>query len=648
MRKLLFVVAFVIAFSFSVSAQEQVLRSPNGKAEVRLRIADKIYYSINFEGQAAVGESAIGLSVKENPAIGGSPKVAGKKIRSVNRTVTVPVPEKRRAVKESFNELELSFEGGYGLIWRAYDNGVAYRWTTALANTITISGEQSEINLNARDTIYYPLEEGFYSHNERKYIRYQSAELKSELASLPALVATEKGVRVWLSEADLYDYAGMWLEGANGKGLKAVFPFYPAKEVQEKDRDLRVAERADYLAKTNGSRAFPWRVFGLATRDAELLDNQLVYLLSEETKEDFSWVKPGKVPWDWWNANNVYGVDFKAGVNTATYKYYIDFAARYGLEYVILDEGWSKTDDLLTLNPDVDLPELLDYAKMKNVGIILWVLWLPLEKDLEKVLDEYQKWGVKGIKVDFMQRDDQRIVQFYERTAQAAAKRKMLVDFHGAYKPTGMKRKYPNVITSEGVKGLENSKWSKDITPEHDLMLPFTRMVAGPMDFTPGAMINASERDFQINFTRPMSQGTRCHQLAMYVVYESPLQMLADSPSNYLREPQSMEFLAAVPTVWNETIAIDGKIGEYALLARQALNGDWYIGAMTAAAPRELTVDLSFLGSGDYEAHIYEDGANAERMASDFRKSTRAVRKGDKLNIKMAAGGGFAARLIKK
>ena len=648
MRKLIFVLLVVNVFAITAFAQDYRLRSPNGRAEVRLRIADKVYYSIYFDGQLGIAESAIGLSVKENPSIGANPKVTGKKERSVDQWVTPVVPEKRRRIKDNFNELQIAFAGGYGLIWRAYDNGAAYRWTTSLANQITIAGEQSEINLNAQDTIFYPQEEGFYSHNERKYIRYKSADLKNELASLPALISTRTGVKVWLSEADLYDYAGMWLEGASGKGLKAVFPYYPSKEAQEKDRDLRVTERADYIAGTNGTRTFPWRVFGLAMRDAELLDNQLVYLLSEATKEDFSWVKPGKVPWDWWNANNVYGVDFRSGVNTATYKYFIDFAAKYGLEYLILDEGWSKTDDLLTLNPEVDLPELLDYAKKKNVGIVLWVLWLPLDKDLEKVLDEYQKWGVKGSKVDFMQRDDQKIVRFYERTAREAAKRKMLVDFHGAYKPTGMNRKFPNVITSEGVKGLENNKWSKDITPEHALLLPFTRMVAGPMDFTPGAMLNAGERDFQINFTRPQSQGTRCHQLAMYVVYESPLQMLADSPSNYLREPEAMEFLAGVPTVWNESVPIDGKIGEYLVMARQALNGDWYIGAMTGAAGREVSIDLSFLDTTVYEARIYEDGANADRMAGDFKKSVRAVKKGDKLNIKMAAGGGFAARLIKK
>jgi alpha-glucosidase len=291
---------------------------------------------------------------------------------------------------------------------------------------------------------------------------------------------------------------------------------------------------------------------------------------------------------------------------------------------------------------------LIEYAKSKNVGIILWALWTPLDRDLEKILDAYQKWGVKGIKVDFMQRDDQKMVNFYERTAREAAKRKLLVDFHGAYKPTGMKRKYPNVITSEGVQGLENSKWSKNITPEHDLMLPFTRMVAGPMDFTPGAMLNANPKDFVVNFMRPMSQGTRAHQLAMYVIYESPLQMLADSPSNYLREPVSMEFLSAVPPVWDETKVLDGKIGEYAVIARQAADGDWYVGAMTGSAAHELDVVLDFLDTGNYEAHIYQDGPNVEKFAADLERLVRPAKKGDRMTIKMAAGGGFEARLTRR
>ena len=629
--------------------QDYVLRSPNGKAEVRVKVADKVSYSVHFGGKQVIMESRIALTIRETPSAGAGVKVLDKQERKVDQVAISVVPEKRRRIRDTFNELSLNFRGNYGLVWRAYDNGVAYRWTTGLPGRIMIADELAEINLSPQDVIYYPAEDGFQSHNERKYIKYKSAEIGDKLASLAALVATGSGVKLWISEADLYDYAGMWLRGANGKGLRAVFPNYPLKETKERDRDLKVTERADHIAQTAGTRNFPWRVFGLAERDVDLLDNQLVFLLSEDTKDDFSWVKPGKVAWDWWNANNVYGVDFKSGINTATYKYFIDFAAKYGLEYVILDEGWSRTtEDLLHFNPELDLAELLAHAKAKNVGLILWVLWEPLDNQLETILDQYQKWGVKGIKVDFMQRDDQKIVNYYERVAREAARRKLLVDFHGAYKPTGMKRKYPNLITSEGVQGLEHNKWSRDVTPEHDLMLPFTRMIAGPMDYTPGAMINANGRDFQIVFNRPMSQGTRCHQLAMYVIYESPLQMLADSPSNYLREPEVMEFLSAIPTVWDETVVIDGKIGEYAVMARRTSGGEWYIGAMNNSTPRELEIDLSFLNLDSYEARIYQDGINADRMAGDFQRIARTVAKKEKLKITLAAGGGFVARLTGK
>jgi len=350
------------------------------------------------------------------------------------------------------------------------------------------------------------------------------------------------------------------------------------------------------------------------------------------------------VAWDWWNANNIYGVDFRAGVNTLTYKYYIDFAARYGIEYIILDEGWYPLGNLLVNAPDMDVDELFRYGKEKGVGIVLWVTWKTLEDQLEPALERFTKWGAAGIKVDFMQRDDQWMVNYYEKVAREAAKRHMLVDFHGAYKPTGLIRTYPNVITSEGVKGLENSKWSKDVTPEHDVTLPFIRMLAGPMDYTPGAMLNAQDKDFAASFNRPMSQGTRCHQLAMYVVYESPLQMLADNPSNYLREPECMEFLAGVPAVWDQTKALDAKVGDYVLVARRH-GKDWYVGAMTDWTARTLTADLSFLGAGSYEAQIYQDGVNADRYAGDYKKTTRTVTAKDKIEVKLAPGGGWAARL---
>jgi alpha-glucosidase len=384
---------------------------------------------------------------------------------------------------------------------------------------------------------------------------------------------------------------------------------------------------------------------GIVDRDADLLTNALVWLLAKPSEvQDTSWIKPGKVAWDWWNDNNVYGVDFKAGINTATYKYYIDFAARYGIPYIILDEGWYKLGNVLEVVPQINMEELTAYAKQKNVGVILWVIWKTLDEQLIPALDQYQKWGVKGIKVDFMQRSDQILMEYFERVSRETAKRKMLVDFHGCQKTATMTRTWPNLISTEGVRGLEWSKWSTDPDPEHNVTLPFTRMFLGPMDFTPGAMLNAPRASFSPLTHRPMSLGTRCHQLAMYVVYESPLQMLADSPSNYLREPETMEFLAAVPTEWDDSIALDARIREYVSIARR--NGrDWYVGAMTNWTGREMEIDFSFLPEGNFHMEAYEDGVNADRYGSDYKLVKMDLNRTTVLKVKLAPGGGWAARI---
>jgi alpha-glucosidase len=387
-------------------------------------------------------------------------------------------------------------------------------------------------------------------------------------------------------------------------------------------------------------------LMGVAEKDGDLLTNQLVWLLEKPSQvADTSWIKPGKVAWDWWNANNIYGVDFKSGINTATYRYYIDFAAKYGLQYIILDEGWYKLGNLMEVNPDINMEELSAYAKQKNVGIILWVVWKTLDDQLQPALDRFSKWGIAGIKVDFMQRDDQLVVNFYHKVSRETAQRKMLVDFHGGQKPASMTRTWPNLISSEGVRGLEWSKWSRDAEPEHNVTLPFTRMFLGPMDYTPGAMLNASRESFWPIHSRPMSLGTRCHQLAMYVVFESPLEMLADSPSNYLREPDAMEFLAPIPSVWDDTRVLDARIADYVAVARRS-GRDWYVGAMTDWTARELEIDFSFLPEGEFAMTSYRDGVNADRYGSDYRMEKSVVNRSMKMKIKLAPGGGWAARII--
>lgn len=623
--------------------------SPDREIKVTVRVGKDIRYSVFHKGKELLKPSAISMTVDKDVVLGTKPKITSVKQHTVKRSLYPAVRQKSKQIEEHYSELALGFRGNYTLRFRAFNEGIAYRFETRFKEDMQVESEQVEFNFDADHTVYFPEEESFFSHNERYYIKQPLTEITADkMCSLPVLIAAAGGVKILITESGLEDYPGLWLRGNGNISLYGKLPGYPLKTEQPRDRDVKVVEYANYLAKTKGARTFPWRIMAIAGKDGELITNQLTYLLANPLQlSDTSWIKPGKVAWDWFNYNNIYGVDFEAGIDTATYKYYIDFASRYGIEYIILDEGWYKLGNLFDINPDINMEELLAYADSKNVGIILWVVWKTLDDQFVEAMDRFEKWGVKGIKVDFMQRDDQWMVNYYHKVAKEAAKRHMLVDFHGSYKPSGLRRAYPNVLTREGVRGLEQCKWSVKQTPEHDVTIPFIRMVAGPMDYTPGAMLNAQKENFKPVFKRPWSMGTRCHQLAMYVIYESPLQMLADSPSNYLREPECMEFLAKVPTVWDETIVLDAKVGEYIALVRKS-NDEWYIGAMTGAAGRELTIDFSFLDAGPYKIDIYRDGVNADRCAIDYKKVTKEITNKDKIKIKLARGGGWAARLFKK
>jgi alpha-glucosidase len=638
---------FVAVLIENAAAQSSYdLRSPDGRIEIRIRTAGQIRYDIVLKGRAVLENCTLSLDV-EHKKLGAQPKVIDAKERSSDQVVEPVVRQKFAKIRDHYNELRLTMEGGYAVVFRAYNEGAAYRFETSTPQEqLKIYGEESAFNFPANFVVYYPQEDSFFSHNERKYLPQHLSEIAPAfLATLPAVVDVGDGAKVAIAESDLDDYPGLWLKGTSGNGLAATFPPYPLKESLTGDRDYKVVESADYIAVTAGTRTFPWRVIGIADRDGDLLTNQIVYLLERPSQvQDTSWIKPGKVAWDWWNANNVYGVDFKSGVNTETYKYYIDFAAKYGIPYIILDEGWYKLGNLLEVVPEINMDELTAYAKQKNVGIILWVVWKTLDDQLIPALDQFEKWGVKGIKVDFMQRSDQILIDYYSRVCREAAKRKMLVDFHGDQKPATMTRTWPNLISTEGVRGMEWSKWSADSEPKHNVTLPFTRMFLGPMDYTPGAMRNATKATFAPIFGQPMALGTRCHQLAMYVVFESPLQMLADSPSNYMREPEIMEFLAPVPTEWDETKVLDARIADYVVVARR--NGrDWYVGAMTDWTPRTLDIDFSFLPDGNFTMEAYQDGVNADRYATDYKKVTTQVTKTTKLKIELAPGGGWAARI---
>ncbi|HMG07399.1 MAG TPA: glycoside hydrolase family 97 protein [Mucilaginibacter sp.] len=634
---------FLVTVAFA--QKKYTLTSPDKSVVAQITIADSIYYQFAQDGKTLAATSAISFKTDQNAA---DWKVSKAIQTRYTGTLTPVIWQKSKTVADNYSQLHLAFANGLSLEWRAYNNGIAWRWINNSSKDYKVLDEQAAINLSPGAKSWYPQEDSFFSHNERAYKQCRVSDIDDQkLASLPVLFDVQ-GTKVLLTESGLFNYAGMWVRGNGKGGVRATFPHYPKEKKVTSDRDEKVISRESYIAQIKGRQDFPWRILMIAKTDKDILTNQLPYLLGKPATGDYSWVKPGKVQWDWWHLNNIYNVDFRAGINNDTYKYYIDFAAKYGIEYVLLDEGWCDTRDLMKQAKDINVEELCKYAQSKGVNILLWTSWLVLDKQMDMALDIFAKWGVKGIKVDFMQRDDQDMVNYYEKVSRAAAQRKLMVDFHGAYKPTGWSRTYPNVMTSEGVLGNEISKFAPAITPDHTTSIPFIRMAAGPMDFTPGGMLNVQKKAFAGIPSEPMALGTRCNQMAMYVVFESPLQMLCDMPTHYYREPECMEFLKAVPTVWQQTIPLQAGVGEYVALARQAPDNRWFIGAMTNWTGRDLTLDLSFLDEGDYTMQIWKDGINADRNAKDYKMETMAVNKQSKVKISMTTGGGWVAIISKK
>ncbi|MEM9354431.1 MAG: glycoside hydrolase family 97 protein [Planctomycetota bacterium] len=627
------------------SAGEYALASPNERLKVSVSVDDLVRYEVSLDGKSTIAPSAIGLSINGDRGVGKNPEVASADRRSHDGVYTPVLPRKNKTVVEQYEELTIRFSGGVNLVFRAYNHGVAYRWDTALPGEITIEAEQFALVFPEDAEAWFTGGENFKSSHERVFQPTPISQVDpGQVGYTGVLFDLSDGRKLFVSESNLRDYPGLWLrrDAENPLAMTGAFPAFPKTIEVVRDREIEVTERQPYLAKTDGTRELPWRLMIVAENDAQLIESELVELLSAPCElEDTSWIKPGRVAWDWWNDWNLTGVDFRAGINTETYKHYIDFAAENGLEWIILDEGWSDTTDILSIQPDVDLPELIRYGNEKGVGLVLWVVWRTLDEQLEEALDAMAEWGVVGIKVDFMDHDDQQMVNYFWRVAREAAERELLVNFHGSYKPAGLHRTYPNVITREGVRGLEYTKWSDTVTPEHNLTIPFVRMVAGPLDYTPGAMRNAFGENFRSTNSRPVSQGTRCHQLAMYVVYESPMQMLCDTPSNYRKEPLSLDFIASVPTVWDETRVLAASVSDYLVVARR--RGDrWFLGAMTDGTARELQLDLGFLPEGEHKLRAWVDGINADRHAEDHRVDESTVTNATELTIKMAPGGGFA------
>jgi alpha-glucosidase len=630
---------------------EESVASPDGRVKVTVETGRKLAWSLSVDGVTVIEPSPIALTLHKGDTLGRRARLKSANTVAIDESITPPVAEKRAVIANKCNELRLDFEDNFSLLVRAYDDAAAYRIVTARDGEMIVENETAAFNLAGDYTLHRTTAKNLNTSFEGPYtVGPVSAWKPGVLSFMPLLVTAGNGLKLIITEADLNAYPGMFLvrDEKEARRIRGRFAPYPKVEVPSGDRHIKVKTAEPFIAKTTGSRAFPWRVVGIARRDAELIENDVVYRLGTPCAlADTSWIKPGKVAWDWWNANNLWDVPFKSGINTETYKYYIDFAAKNGLEYIILDEGWSDTRDLTKLVPEVNLEELIKYGNEKKVKIILWCVWCTLDRQRDVVLPWLEKMGIAGVKVDFMDRDDQVIVEFYERMAKATADHHLLLDFHGSYKPTGLRRTYPNLITREGVAGMEQSKWSSISDPTYTTSIPFIRMFAGPMDYTPGAMRNEQKGVFKAVFNKPSSLGTRCQQLAMYVVFESPLQMLSDSPSAYEREPECTSFIAGCPTTWDETKGVDGKVGEFVVVARR--KGDaWWVGAMNNWDAREITVPLSFLGGGSWKADTFADGPVAATTGTDYARSASTVKPEDALTLKLAPGGGYAAKFVKQ
>jgi len=640
--------------------------SPNGKLKVDILINKTVEYSVLHDGDVMLSNSPLSMNLSDGISFGINPKLISSSKKAVNNSIEAVIYKKNK-IADNYNELILNFKGGYKIIFRAYNDGMAYRFKADMKKPFVVESEQVVFNFPENQKIYVAyvnninglkdtFEKQFFNSFENTYQHISLSEWNKKcIAFSPLVVESKSGKKICLVESDLLNYPGMYLHNGNGSNsLTGVFAPYP-KVLKQGGHNLlqeKVESQEQYIAKCEGKTSFPWRSVIVSENDFELTNSDMVYKLATPSQiSDLTWIKPGKVAWDWWNDWNLINVNFETGVNNETYKYYIDFASKYGIEYVILDEGWAVNlqADLLQVVPEIDLKELVAYAKSKKVDLILWAGYYAFNKDMEGICKHYSEMGIKGFKIDFMDRDDQLMVDFHLRTARIAAKYHMLVDFHGTYKPTGLQRTYPNVINFEGVHGLEQMKWSPATVDQvtYDVTIPFVRMVAGPLDYTQGAMRNATKDNYCPVYSEPMSQGTRCRQLAEYIIFESPLNMLCDNPSNYMAEKECTSFISEVPTIWDNTVALNGEIAKYVTIARQ--QGDvWYVGSLTNWDARMLDLDLSFLGEGNFKADVYSDGINANRSARDYVKETIEIPTDRKMKISMTSGGGFVMRITKK
>lgn len=658
MKRWLTLVASFALLGWVADAKDYRILSPDGRTEVTVSVGQDLRWQVCRDGQTVILPSEMALILDDGTILGASPRVKSAKTDSVDKAIPTPVYHKSE-IHDRYNRLVLKMAGDYSVEYRAYDSGAAYRFITSRKGGMTVRDESVHFRFDNDYGTFIPYvndnrggERYCYSF-ESYYTEVPMSRMLDDSLSIVPYIVDLGGKKAAVMEAGAEDYPGMFLKLDTGdrKSLTGEFAPYPL-EYGRRGRYTVPVRRASYIARTEGTRTFPWRVLAIADRDIDLLENDLAQCLAPECRlDDVSWIKPGKTSWEWWSGIHVTGVDFRAGINTETYRYFVDFSADNGLEYVLIDAGWSA-GSLMNVRPGLDLKAIVDYAASKNVGIVLWCHASSAEAEAAQAFPHYAKMGVKGFKVDFFDADDQRMNGVMYKLAALAAENHLILDLHGM-KAFGIQRPYPNVLNFEGVKGLENCQWTAvvngrpvDDIPRYDVTAPYARMLIGPMDYTPGAMDNAIARSYHADSSSPMSMGTRVHQMAMYSIFDAPYQMLADSPSKYKREQECTDFIAKVPTVFDRTVGVDGKLGEYIVVAREK-DSVWYVGAMTDWTARDIEIDFSFLEEGTFEADVFADGINADRAAEDYKHTSLRVKSGDKVKVHLAPGGGWTAILHK-
>jgi alpha-glucosidase len=650
--------AFILFASTSTGFSQKSFQLYSPDSSIRLEIKTGVNLSFQLFASSDLLVSCPTVDMKLDNGRKFSDKILVSKslYGSVNEVIDVPVPYRRKKITNRYNWLKLVFREPFGIEFRLYNNGIAYRVDARFRDSINIESETALFDLDPSAVIWFagvdkrPNMDRFHTSFEAVYKKQPLGDIADTMLTFaPVAISLSNNYRLAITDANLFDYPGMFLQKTK-TGLQGVFAPYPLQEklMEGEFPQYVVSERAGYIARTNGTRAFPWRTVLVARNDIELPSNDIIYLLGDASKiTDFSWIKYGKGTDEWITGINLFDVPFVAGLNTASYKYYIDFAKKFGFDQVMLDAGWSDTKDLFRINPAIDMDELLRYAKSRGIRLMLWTLCATLDKQLDSALQQFNNWGISSIMTDFMDRDDQKIVNFYHRVAKACADHKISIMFHGAYAPKGFNRTWPNVLTHEGVLGSEWNIWSDLPTPDHDVTIAYTRMLAGPLDYEPGLLQNAQKDQFRPVAKNPMSQGTRCHQLAMFIVYDSPLQIFSGNISQGLKEPAFMELLGSIPTTWDETKIVQGKIGEFIITARRHGN-DWFIGGLNNTVARDVSLSLDFIPGGTYEGTICKDGVNANSYGADYSISEMEVQAGELLKISMAMGGGFMVKLSKK